>query len=159
MKSISVSTLKARMNSESPYRIWWYYVVELSGEYPNFSALTFVQLKQIQNFVEDQFVIKSSQFTCRIEIIAFLHAQWKIYHENIIKTSTPDFKSTYQHMVDYPARKPCILSVRIDCNSCRGNSSVLRGLWSSIRSSLFMSEIWIIFLSEVKKNKEIRTIL
>jgi hypothetical protein len=67
-----------------------YYKLLLSGEYPNFS-----ELKQIQNFIEDKFVIKPSQLTCRIEIIAFLHAQWKIYHENIIKTSTPEFKITY----------------------------------------------------------------
>ena len=80
----------------------------LSGEYPDCTSLSLLQLKQLKFPVEDTYgsiqpeVLDTRQ---RVDIIVFVLAQWKKYHENVTACSTPPnyslYGTTYERMCEY----------------------------------------------------------
>ena len=62
----------------------------LSGEYPNCLSFTLLELQQLKFTIVDNFdIIQDELAEGREDLVIFLVAQWRKYHEDLVQCSTP----------------------------------------------------------------------
>lgn len=74
----------------------------LSGEYPNLSRYTLAQLRHLKESLDNNFGTIQHEIANNVqEIKLLLLAQWRQYHEDLLRVSTPLNRNTY--MTTYQA--------------------------------------------------------
>jgi hypothetical protein len=112
----------------------------LSGNYPNCSLFTLEQLKQLMYSLEENYGTVHFEFNeTRENIALFLISQWRLYHENKLRCSTPpnrrSYKTTYDRMLEYckvqdwqtDSDEDLIFDEEFFCNICMQDDCVKNG--------------------------------
>lgn len=78
----------------------------LRGEYPDCSTFTLLELQQLKSSMDDNYnTLEPALLEMRVDLIFFLLAQWRNYHEDLVQCSTPlntnQYLSTYERVFEY----------------------------------------------------------